>query len=228
MNVFELLGGKKKDDSQPSGATNPPVAAELESPSNFSEISNATLSKHLGQGNEKRGRGRPKRERDAEGNIIRNTPSNTANIPQAKIQSKSVPSAPVTPPVDREMVESALKAICETVDGVVVRKVFRTAFQVTKNKMLSEQLSGDAGMKIPEQELIAKLGAVVMEKHQILGAHAPEVLLGITLCGYTVRTMMVLNKLKSIQMEQKIHDDNIAKQQRQATVPPSATVENKL
>lgn len=170
-----------ENESQITGANSKITTKESKS---INTISSEIINKH-------KARGRPKKELDTKKNI------------QSEGMGVASDSKANSTPIDKELIISAINSLCETVDGIFTRKVYKTAFLVTEDKTSSQELALDAGMKVTEKELISGLGANVMEKHAILGQYAPEVLLGVTLCGYSVRMGLAISKLNHMAEEKR-------------------------
>jgi hypothetical protein len=114
------------------------------------------------------------------------------------------PSAPVVL-LDPDTVKRSVAAVLKAVDSVVVRKVYRTAREITAGDPASDKLAreyaGAVQQTATETETIAELSAIVASKYDLLGRYAPEGLLVIALGSYAVRVVSTLRQLENLSQQ---------------------------
>jgi hypothetical protein len=169
-----------------------------------------TVAKHNGAATAKRPVGRPRKDGTSP-----NAPRALASVPQSSLAGVDAPAFPPG------VVEKAVGALCKTVDRLVVRRTYATAFGLTKDKPLADQFAGDVAMTDEEREQISTLAETVCLQYGMLGQHAPAVFLGISIIGYGTKVYLVLNKLDEIAKFNRIENERRAKQESERTAGPA-------
>jgi hypothetical protein len=78
------------------------------------------------------------------------------------------------------------------------RRVFHTAFILTKDKPTSEAFADEVSMQKEERDQIAALSEAVCQQYSLMGQHAPAILLGVHVVAYGSKVALTLNKLEEI------------------------------
>lgn len=104
--------------------------------------------------------------------------------------------------VDKKIVERTAGVIFGSVDAAVGRKIYRTAKSLGGDDGISANLAKDAGLTVPEHQLMCELTGVVFEKYGMLTGYAPEILLAITVGEWATRITLVMHRLNVMAKEQ--------------------------
>lgn len=157
----------------------------------------------------KRGRGRPK------GSGNKNGGPATADVPPGQKTSKpspDIPPTPVAPPIDLKVIEDAVKALCDVVDGSIRSAVRHTTMIVTEGqKPYADRNEERVALKPVERDSIGKLSAAVCQQYNLAGQHAPAIFLGVFVIGWISRSVLVVLSLKRLAAVKKQADDEAAK-----------------
>jgi hypothetical protein len=96
-------------------------------------------------------------------------------------------------------VRSCLEAVVSTINDLGTGHVYRRTFRLTEDKALAMELGGAVDVTKPRMELIVTTGAVVLEKHALIGAHFPEFALLSALASWGVGFARVMKRLDEIE-----------------------------
>lgn len=123
--------------------------------------------------------------------------------------------------LDKVVVEKTVKSVVGAIDGVLVRKIGKTAFMLSKDLDFAKELAGEAGVTPSELDLMGELTAIIFEKYGLLSGYAPEILLGITVTAWGTRVTLVMRKLNQMVVDLKAEQKKKEKQETDVSTPPT-------
>jgi len=120
-------------------------------------------------------------------------------------QPGSVASGVALSPIAKEQVSCCVKQLIKVVDSRCCSLIKRSAMRVTQDKGFADELAQEVEMTDTEADTITALSVIVLEKYNVLGTYAPEVLLGVAVVGYGYRVHSALGEIKKIALTHGLH-----------------------